>query len=171
MTAIIIVFYIINNKIIHSYDGTQESADKINKLIPIFELGTVFLALLNSFIVPCIVTLGFKLRGDPTFFIPILTTFYGATFLYALCFYIIFFQNMQKEIKDLPFSRKNIFFPIISRSIIVSGFSSAGLILFMFSSLFSPSIQGLSLKEMLLFYFLPSGLSGALAIIIDNFFR
>ncbi|MCQ2601887.1 MAG: methyl-accepting chemotaxis protein, partial [Treponema sp.] len=165
------LFYFLNSKKLQSYDGTPEMAEKLNKQATVFELGTVFLALLNALIVPIIVTTGFKIRGVETQFYPILLNFYGATFLLGLSFYIMFFQALQKDLKELPFSRKNISFPIIARSIIVSVFSSLGLILFMISSLFAPVAKENSMMSMLVRYLLPTGLIGVLAIIVDNFFQ
>lgn len=150
--AVIIGFYFFNYKKLLAYDGSSEMAEKLNKQATVFELGTVFLALLNALIVPCIVTAGFKIRGVETQFFPILFTFYGATFLLGLSFYIMFFQALQKDLKKLPFTRKNITFPIIARSIIVSVFSSLGLILFMISSLFAPVAKENSMMTMLFRY-------------------
>lgn len=167
--SVIVVFYIFNDRILHSYDGTPESAAKLNKQTTIFELGTVFLALLNSYIVPNIVYIGFKLRGLQTLRTPILLTFFGMTFLLALLFYIIFFQQVQKELKFLPFTRDNISFTIIARSIIVSSFSSVGLFLLMITVIFSPAYQMYSTKEILIRYFIPSGFIGAFSIVLDIF--
>lgn len=171
MIIVIFLFYLWNDKKLHSFDGSPDSANKLNKCATFFELGTVFLALLNSIIVPCIVYLGFRLRGLTTFFLPILFSFYGPTFLYSLCFYIMFFQSLQKQLYKLPFSRKNITFPIISRSIIVTVFSSCGLILFMLSSLFAPMADTISKTELLFKYLLPSGILGVVAIILDNYMQ
>ncbi len=167
----IAAFYIYNDKILHSYDGSPELAEKLNKQTTIFELGTVFLALLNSVIVPNIVYFGFKLRGMETKLLPILFTFFGFTFLLALLFYIIFFQKVQQEIKKLPFTRKNIAFPIISRSIIVSSFSSVGLILVLITVIFAPAYEMYSKTQILVRYFLPSGLVGAISIVLDIYFQ
>lgn len=164
-------FYIINDKLLHSYDGTPESAKKINKQVSIFELGTVFLALINSYIVPNIVRLGFSMMNVETKVLPILFTFFGMTFLLALLFYIIFYQQVQKEIKNLPFTKENITFPIIARSIIVATFSSAGLILLMISVIFSPANEMYTNVELLFKYFLPSGFIGAISIVLDIFYQ
>lgn len=169
--AFITAFYIWNDKLFHKYDGSPKMTEKLNKQTTVFELGTVFLALLNSYIVPNIVFMGFKLRRLETEVTPILLTFFGMTFLLALLFYIVFFQQVQKEIKNLPFSRKNISFPIIARSIIVSCFSSAGLILLMISVLFSPASKMYNLDQLLIRYFIPSGIIGASSIVLDIYFQ
>lgn len=169
--VVIGIFYLINDKILHSYDGTPESAAKLNKQATVFELGTVFLALANAYVVPNIVFLAFKLKGASTSVTPILLTFFGMTFLLALLFYIVFYQQVQKEIKKLPFSRENIAFPIISRSIIVSSFSSAGLVLLTISILFSPIPDMYSIPQQLLRYYLPAGLLGVISIVADIFFQ
>lgn len=169
--VLIALFYRVNDRILHSFDGSDYSINRLNRQTTIFELGTVFCAIANSLIVPLIVYFGFRLRGLQTPFLPILFSFYGATFLLSLTFYISFFQNVQKQLYKLPFERKNIVFPIISRNIIVSVFSSAGLILFMLSSLFSPMSDTISKKELLFRYLLPSGLFGVIFIILDNFFQ
>lgn len=169
--AVIAVFYIINNKVLHSYDGTPESAAKLNKWTTVFELGTVFLALANAFVVPKIITLAFNLRGATLNLTPILLSMYGMTFLLALLFYITFFQQVQKEIKELPFGRENIAFPIIARSIIVSSFSSAGLALMMVSIMFSPANDMYTTLELLPRYYLPAALIGVGSIVADIFFQ
>ncbi|MCQ2590522.1 MAG: methyl-accepting chemotaxis protein [Treponema sp.] len=165
---LITLFYVYNDKKLHSYDGTKESSDKLNKHVTFFELGTVALALLNSLLVPVIVWYGFKLRGSSADFVPLIFTFYGSTFLFSLTFYVLFFQSLQKQLKDLPFERKNITFPIISRSIIVTVFSSIGLILLMISPLFSPVGLFYTNTDLLFKYMLPAGILGVAAIIIDN---
>lgn len=165
---LITLFYLFNNKKLHSYDGTKESADKLNKHVTFFELGTVFLALLNSLLVPIIVWYGFKLRDSSTDFVPLLLTFYGSTFLFSLTFYVLFFQTVQKQLKDLPFERKNISFPILARSIIVTVFSGLGLILLMISPLFSPVGLFYTNTDMLFKYIFPASIFGMAAIVIDN---
>lgn len=169
--VVIGVFYFINDKMLHSYDGTPESAAKLNKQTTVFEMGTVFLALANSYVVPKVVTLAFKLRGMQTDLTPVLLTFFGMTFLIALLFYIVFFQRVQKEIKDLPFGRENIVFPIIARSIIVSSFSSVGLVLLVISILFSPVPEMYTTLQQLPRYFLPAGLIGVGSIVADIYFQ
>ena len=171
MTLFIALFYSVHNKAVRKYDGTESKVDYLNKMVTVLELGTVFLALLNSFIVPSIVTYGFRLRGMKTDFLPILLTFYGSTFLFSLSFYIIFFQAMQKQLKELPFERKHISFPIISRSIIVTVFSSIGLLLFVLSTFFSPAVSSLTSRQLIFQFLIPSGCLGVAAIIIDNYFQ
>lgn len=56
MVISITLFYIVHNKAVRKYDGTESKVDYLNKMVTVLELGTVFLALLNSFIVPSIVT-------------------------------------------------------------------------------------------------------------------
>ena len=169
MVVLIFLFFKYNDKKLHSYDGSFEMEEKLNKQVTVFELGTVFLALANSFVVSNIVSVGFKMRGWSVKFLPLVFTFYGATFLFSLSIYIIFFQALQKQLNKLPFHRKDISFPIIARSIIVSGFSSVGLILFMISPLFSPVGLFYSNDDMLFKFLLPGGAMGALAIVVDNF--
>ncbi len=169
--SLVTLFYVINNRMLHSYDGTPESAAKLNKWTTVFELGTVFLALTNAYVVPRIVTLAFTLRGVSITITPILITCYGMTFLLALFFYIIFFQQVQKEIKELPFGRENIAFPIIARSIIVSSFSSAGLVLLMISIMLSPVSIMYTTYELLPRYYLPAAVIGVGSIVADIFFQ
>lgn len=169
--SLVTVFYIVNNRVLHSYDGTPESAAKLNKWTTVFELGTVFLALTNAYVLPRIVTLAFTLRGVSITITPILITCYGMTFLLALFFYIIFFQQVQKEIKELPFGRENIAFPIIARSIIVSSFSSAGLVLLMISIMLSPVSIMYTTYELLPRYYLPAAVIGVGSIVADIFFQ
>ncbi|MBQ0167174.1 MAG: hypothetical protein KBT02_08710 [Treponema sp.] len=169
--VIIGIFYIINDKILHSYDGTPESVAKLNKQATVFELGTVFLALANSYVVPNIVFLAFKMKGSSTNVTPILLTFFGMTFLLALLFYIIFYRHLQRELKDLPFTRENIAFPIIARSIIVSSFSSTGLVLLMMSVMFSSADILYTTLELIPRYYLPVGLLGVSSIVADIYFQ
>lgn len=169
--VIIGVFYVINDKILHSYDGTPESAARLNKQSTVFELGTVFLALANAYVVPNIVFLAFKLKGSSTNVTPILLTFFGMTFLLALLFYIIFYRHLQRELKDLPFTRENIAFPIIARSIIVSSFSSAGLVLLILSIMFSSADILYTTLELIPRYYLPAGLLGVSSIVADIYFQ
>lgn len=46
--AAIAGFYFFNNKKLLAFDGSPEMAEKLNKQVTVFELGTVFLALLNA---------------------------------------------------------------------------------------------------------------------------
>lgn len=169
--TIFVVFYILNDRILHSYDGTIESRNRLNKQTNTFELGTVFLAVSNSYICPKILSVGFKLSHINVNIIPVIMTYFGCTFCFALLFYIIFFQKVQIQLKNLPFERKDIFFPIIARSIIVSGHSSAGLILLMLSVILSPVANDNTPVQLLFKFLLPAGFAGAVAIVSNIFFQ
>jgi len=121
----IITYFLFTNKI-RSYDGTEESLEKVSKIAKLYVLISMF--------VPIALNVVFILWNEFSHTIPtdggrglaIALCCVGSTTLLALVFYILFFQKFEKWQKFIPLKEKYQSMSLMARSLLVGFFTVDG---------------------------------------------
>ena len=143
-------------KTINSYDGSTESIAKVNKAIAHYELFTIIGSLINSIIIPTVVSIALKMTGKKVSEIAIYLAITGSSFVFSLFFYNIFLSRLEKETTHITFEKKYYPLSLVFRNVMITFLSSMGTIATMFSAYFSPAAENMSVQSIFLNYmFLP----------------
>lgn len=126
LAAVLTAFYKIASKKIHAYDGSEESAKKTNRILKIFEMGTIGGAVINgplfAFIILCCAkAVQIELPATPVYLVCI-----ASVGLFACFFYICFMQNFEWAVYAVTFSEENLSLSLLLRTLLVNFFSLLG---------------------------------------------
>lgn len=158
-------------KKIRSYDGSESSKEMANKTVKIFEAITLSSAILNTFILPIIVTLAGRSVGEIFEPIPVFICSIGTVFSYSLFFYICFMQTLESSIYSLPLMEKYKSMPYIVRNIFVMVFGGIGLIAYSLTPIFVSELHDLPIMQLFWVYIFPSTLFGLTLLVLDSYMQ
>mgnify|MGYP003571335654 CR=1 FL=1 len=103
ITAFVIIWWVTQTKKIKEYDPqSEESIRRINKISKRFQTVSLGTALLNAPITAYIVQATFNSKGIDIEVAPLYTTCCGNTFLISAVFYILFLQNFERTLHEVP---------------------------------------------------------------------
>lgn len=166
--GITITGFIILNKYVNSFDGTKESADRINKHYKILSFLTIGLVLLNSVLYAVVYCLVCKIKGFTSIdFGPYLMVWIGETLIWGMLFYLIWMKITDKFFSFIPLEKKDIILPITMKFTIVSAFSTIAVFLLSSEALFVKANTGVNLPKVFYTQVLPLGMTGVIVITID----
>ena len=154
---------------IYSFDGSQSSLDEVNKAVKRFETITLVSAVLNSFILPIIVSIGGKFVNIDFQIFPIFTGCIATVFSYSLFFYICFMQTLEGLVCELPFEEKYKGMPFLIRNILVMAVGAIGLIAYAVTPIFVNNLKDLPVMNLFFTYIFPSTLFGLAMLLLDSF--
>ena len=128
----------------------------------------MLMCLANAFIFPEIVIFAFASRGIQVEHVPILMSCIGNTFIYSLCFYILFMQSFEADLTKLPFLKEYKSMSLLTRNILVSFFNAFGILLITLSPFFCSNLNQLPVKVILVKYLIPGGLLSSLVSVFNT---
>ena len=167
----LIFIYRFFTKRILSYDGSEQSKHKSNKMIKRFETTALISAIANTIILPKIVRLAGIAIGIYWEVAPILVCCIGTTFSYSLLFYICFMQTLESNVTVLPLMDKYKSMPYIARNVFVMVFGGIGLIAYSLTPIFCSELRDLPIMKLFGIYIFPSTLFGIAMLILDSFLQ
>lgn len=169
LAVVLTLFYKTASKKIHAFDGTEESAKKTNKIIKIFELGTIGGAVINgplfAFIILCCAkAVQMELPATPVYLVCI-----ASVGLFACFFYICFMQNFEKSVYAVTFSEENLSLSLLLRTLLVNFFSLLGLVCLAAAPMYVEALREFDTSVIFLSYILPAAIVGCIISLADSF--
>ncbi len=135
-------------KYLRSYDGTQETNNKINKCLKISALGNIAIPITLQVIQATAIVVFIKknniqLRAfmghDPTIFIYMILL--GALFDIGLLFYVLQVRVIEPRLRDIPFNNKQLPLNLIQRNVLTMTFGVLGCMFLIFVTLNPLTLQ------------------------------
>ena len=167
--AFIVWNYIYHTRKLYSYDGSKEQERKMNKTAKTFENLALVTGSLNGILGATTLQIVTKQLGLVWQGIPVYFTCSGWTFLFALLFYILFMQNFEKNLYNLPFSSEYKSLSLKLRSVLVTTFGCLGILFVTLSPLCAESLVDSDPKKLLLTVVFPTGLITMVFMVFDVF--
>ena len=169
MASLLTVFYKISIKKIKAYDGSSESAKKVNKTIKILELVTIAIAVLNGPFLGFLILNFCSANGIDLPKVPVFLTCIAAVGLFTCFFYICFMQNFEKALHNVIFSEENLSLNLLLRTLLVNGFAVLGILCISIAPMFVENFDDLPPKVVLFRYMFPVIIMGFFIALADSF--
>lgn len=169
MASLLTVFYKISIKKIKAYDGSSESAKKVNKTIKILELVTIAIAVLNGPFLGFLILNFCSANGIDLPKVPVFLICIASVGLFTCFFYICFMQNFEKALHNVIFSEENLSLNLLLRTLLVNGFAVLGILCISIAPMFVENFDDLSPKVVLFRYMFPVIIMGFFIALADSF--
>ena len=139
----------VNFKKLEAFDGDPQKVDGLNKLANNFCTLSIVFPVANSFIFPVMINSATTKLGIATFeVVPAIFMFSGLTFLMSLMCYILWDESYEPWLKFLPFRKKNMSMDLMSRYVMVYGFSLLGVMFVLFAPMFLKTNEGIPVRTL-----------------------
>lgn len=169
MASLLTVFYKISIKKIKAYDGSSESAKKVNKTIKILELVTIAIAVLNGPFLGFLILNFCSANGIDLPKVPVFLICIASVGLFTCFFYICFMQNFEKALHNVIFSEENLSLNLLLRTLLVNGFAVLGILCISIAPMFVEKFDDLPPKVVLFRYMFPVIIMGFFIALADSF--
>lgn len=169
MASLLTVFYKISIKKIKAYDGSSESAKKVNKTIKIFELVTIAIAVLNGPFIGFLILNFCSANGIDLPKVPVFLICMASVGLFTCFFYICFMQNFEKALHNVIFSEENLSLNLLLRTLLVNGFAVLGILCLAIAPMFVEKFDDLPAQVVLFRYMFPVIIMGFFIALADSF--
>ena len=169
MASLLTVFYKISIKKIKAYDGSSESAKKVNKTIKILELVTIAIAVLNGPFLGFLILNFCSANGIDLPKVPVCLICIASVGLFTCFFYICFMQNFEKALHNVIFSEENLSLNLLLRTLLVNGFAVLGILCISIAPMFVENFDDLPPKVVLFRYMFPVIIMGFFIALADSF--
>ena len=169
MASLLTVFYKISIKKIKAYDGSSESAKKVNKSIKILELVTIAIAVLNGPFLGFLILNFCSANGIDLPKVPVFLICIASVGLFTCFFYICFMQNFEKALHNVIFSEENLSLNLLLRTLLVNGFAVLGILCISIAPMFVENFDDLPPKVVLFRYMFPVIIMGFFIALADSF--
>lgn len=169
MASLLTVFYKISIKKIKAYDGSSESAKKVNKTIKILELVTIAIAVLNGPFLGFLILNFCSANGIDLPKVPVFLICIASVGLFTCFFYICFMQNFEKALHNVIFSEENLSLNLLLRTLLVNGFAVFGILCLSIAPMFVEKFDDLPPKVVLFRYMFPVIIMGFFIALADSF--
>lgn len=167
--SVLTVFYKISIKKIKAYDGSAESAKKVNKSIKILELVTIAIAVLNGPFLGFLILNFCSANGIDLPKVPVFLICIASVGLFTCFFYICFMQNFEKALHNVIFSEENLSLNLLLRTLLVNGFAVLGILCLSIAPMFVEKFDDLPPKVVLFRYMFPVIIMGFFIALADSF--
>lgn len=167
--SVLTVFYKISIKKIKAYDGSAESAKKVNKSIKILELVTIAIAVLNGPFLGFLILNFCSANGIDLPKVPVFLVCIASVGLFTCFFYICFMQNFEKALHKVIFSEENLSLNLLLRTLLVNGFAVLGILCLSIAPMFVEKFDDLPAQVVLFRYMFPVILMGFFIALADSF--
>lgn len=167
--SVLTVFYKISIKKIKAYDGSSESAKKVNKTIKIFELVTIAIAVLNGPFIGFLILNFCSANGIDLPKVPVFLICIASVGLFTCFFYICFMQNFEKALHNVIFSEENLSLNLLLRTLLVNGFAVLGILCLAIAPMFVEKFDDLPAQVVLFRYMFPVIIMGFFIALADSF--
>ncbi len=156
-------------KLIEGHDGTVESAQKINKKHFFAGYALIGIATANSFIFAPLFCMSFNSLsfGRELHAVALVVGLFGLWLMIDTFFYLNWMRYTEESMKDIHFTPKNQFMPVMLKYIIVSSTSTVALSCLCLSPLLNPGFEGMALTEILVSRCLPMAVLGIVFAAMD----
>lgn len=169
MASLLTVFYKISIKKIKAYDGSSESAKKVNKTIKILELVTIAIAVLNGPFLGFLILNFCSANGIDLPKVPVFLICIASVGLFTCFFYICFMQNFEKALHNVIFSEENLSLNLLLRTLLVNVFAVLGILCISIAPMFVENFDDLPPKVVLFRYMFPVIIMGFFIALADSF--
>lgn len=169
MASLLTVFYKISIKKIKTYDGSSESAKKVNKTIKILELVTIAIAVLNGPFLGFLILNFCSANGIDLPKVPVFLICIASVGLFTCFFYICFMQNFEKALHNVILSEENLSLNLLLRTLLVNGFAVLGILCISIAPMFVENFDDLPPKVVLFRYMFPVIIMGFFIALADSF--
>lgn len=169
MASLLTFFYKISIKKIKTYDGSSESAKKVNKTIKILELVTIAIAVLNGPFLGFLILNFCSANGIDLPKVPVFLICIASVGLFTCFFYICFMQNFEKALHNVIFSEENLSLNLLLRTLLVNGFAVFGILCLSIAPMFVENFDDLPPKVVLFRYMFPVIIMGFFIALADSF--
>lgn len=169
MASLLTVFYKISIKKIKAYDGSSESAKKVNKTIKILELVTIAIAVLNGPFLGFLILNFCSANGIDLPKVPVFLVCIASVGLFTCFFYICFMQNFEKALHNVIFSEENLSLNLLLRTLLVNGFAVLGILCISIAPMFVEKFDDLPAQVVLFRYMFPVIIMGFFIALADSF--
>ncbi|MCR4736424.1 MAG: hypothetical protein K5829_15615 [Treponema sp.] len=164
--AVLLLVY----KKLMTYDGSEESGDKLSKLFKLFQTFNVGLPVLSSFIYPLMLNFGAKARAFDNFSLPSVMMYsVGITFAVCIFLYVIWTEYMEEWMAFIPLNKKRLTMGVKERNLYVATFSAIAVAALSCAPMLNPLNEDLDLKTIFLTRMFPMSLIGILFAVFDFF--
>jgi len=123
-------------KKISEYDGTPESASKVNRIFGLFGMFMLILLSINALIGGVISGYGFDSLSDTFQMQPYVIAAFGSTFLFSVFFYLQWIEGVEKWMKSIPLKSEDIRIGFVKRFIVVAILVVLGIMFLVIGPLF-----------------------------------
>lgn len=169
MASLLTVFYKISIKKIKAYDGSSESAKKVNKTIKILELVTIAIAVLNGPFLGFLILNFCSANGIDLPKVPVFLICMASVGLFTCFFYICFMQNFEKALHTVIFTEENLSLNLLLRTLLVNGFAVLGILCLAIAPMFVEKFDDLPAQVVLFRYMFPVIIMGFFIALADSF--
>ena len=146
-------------KIFYSYDGSEASLKKANKVFKIFPGLTIITPIITNCII-CGIALGRANLDHDINYAACWVAEFAAIFLFSLFFYVCFYAKFEFSLYKIPLSYSNTGMDLVIRGTLTVFFSTAGAMLSSIFPLMLPNASTLAITTILLREVLPHALLG-----------
>ncbi|MBQ1833662.1 MAG: hypothetical protein II114_07830 [Treponema sp.] len=172
LNVFIYAWWFTQTKRVKSFDTKDpESVKKVNNTAKHFTTVTLITAVLNSFMSAAIVQIAFGFRHIEIDVLPIYEIGLGDVFLYSLLFYILFLQNFEEALHNVPFRKEFKGMSLTKRRILVSMFGSCGSLLLTVSPACVQVLKDFPIAKLFWSYMFPEGLVGIAGVVFANYLQ
>lgn len=169
MASLLTVFYKISIKKIKAYDGSSESAKKVNKTIKILEIVTIAIAVLNGPFLGFLILNFCSANGIDLPKVPVFLICMSSVGLFTCFFYICFMQNFEKALHTVIFTEENLSLNLLLRTLLVNGFAVLGILCLAIAPMFVEKFDDLPAQVVLFRYMFPVIIMGFFIALADSF--
>lgn len=161
---------VIHSKKFSSYDGTEKTYKIVAKASKTYSSMSIFFVILIMAILPVILSSVIHSRGLPLPAYPLWANAIGSLFLMSLLFYVIWNHMYEPWLKWLPLSKEYTSLGFIYRTVMVTFFNAAGIILCTTAAMYV-IVHDMPFNQVLLFHVLPTALFGLVLAVFDVFIQ
>lgn len=143
VTAAAVSFYFVNS--IKSYDGSGESAERINTVMKKCYTALIIIAMTFAFLLAAVLSLTVRMNsiqlrsfGTQSPFLCIMLLCIGIVFDISLLFFVIMVQIIEPAVHDVPFSKEEIPLSLMKRNVLTMLFGLIGCLFLLFSVVIQP---------------------------------
>ncbi len=164
-----IIFYAVLMHLITKTPLNEEGFLKLRKYFLILETFLMGVALLNGFLIPCVVTTGAYWLGINVHFSSLLMITVGFCFMLCTYFYIWYLHIFERQVADVPLIKKDIKISINGRGTMVATFGAIGMALTIIGSIYAGIILGTDIQTILTKHVFKMVFLGVIAVGSDVF--
>ncbi len=149
------------------YDDSDEHCQKINRLYIFTGYSNIAFPVLNSVVLPYVLTrTAARLGFSGVYNLPLTMTSIGVCCSFGMFAYIIWQKRIEEWLYFLPYTKNDTFLSLTMKITFIAIFSTVSLVLLALAPLKTPSNEGLSLQE-LFNRCLPMAVLGVMCITLD----
>ena len=137
MVVVSSLFVVASHKIPSKYDRTQESQERVNLLVKVYYMTTIFLTIVLNVCYPLFLNRVVILAGmhieamkGGEILLPFTFAHIGVMFIYSVLFYILYVRFYEVAIGNIPYTKKQMPVGLYTRNLLSSALAVIGVVFF-----------------------------------------